>query len=154
MAKKTKQLTFDEILTDLRAKGFDVAPAAAVAGSGTQMQVEKYGCAAILAPGSEAGVALVAKPGIKLKGEIARVLDRGFQKFLKTSQLEITATADHLHQIHRFTEELKEVAGAISLYNESLGTVSDRYMYDRVRGRDLPASERKPRPWELVVNTK
>jgi len=34
------------------------------------------------------------------------------------------------------------------LYNESLGSVSDAYVYDRVQGRDVPEQQRKPRPWE------
>lgn len=150
MAKKPKQPTFDEILTKLRSAGFDVSSSQ----SASQVQVEKYGCAAILGPGSETPVAYVAKPGVKLAGEISRILDRGFQKFLKTSKLEVTATADHLRSLHRFSEELKEAAGAISLYNESLGTVSDRYMYDRVVGRDVPVTARQPRPWELTEGSK
>jgi hypothetical protein len=54
---------------------------------------------------------------------------------LKTSKLEIPATADHLRAIHEFSEELKEASGATSLYNEALGTTSDVYNYDRVMGR-------------------
>jgi hypothetical protein len=33
-------------------------------------------------------------------------------------------------------EELREVVGEPSLYNESLGTTSDSYVYDRVKGRE------------------
>ena len=33
-------------------------------------------------------------------------------------------------------------------YNESLGTVSDSYMYDRVKDRDLPESKRPQRAWD------
>jgi hypothetical protein len=71
-----------------------------------------------------------------LNGEISRILDRGYQKFLKTSKMEIPATADHLRAVHHFNEQLKEATGAMILYNESLGTTSDRYVYDRVKGRD------------------
>ena len=46
------------------------------------------------------------------------------------------ATADALKAIHRFSEELREAIGEPSLYNESLGTVSNRYMYDRLKGRE------------------
>ncbi len=79
---------------------------------------------------------LTANPGFLLGGEISRLLDRGNQKFLKTSKLELPATADHLRAVHRFAEELRERAGSESLYNESLGTVSDVYLYDRVKGRE------------------
>jgi hypothetical protein len=37
-----------------------------------------------------------------------------------------------------------------NLYNESLGTVSDSYQYDRVEDRDKPTTERPKRPWEKV----
>lgn len=150
MAKKTKQPTFDEIVTGLRSKGFDVTAVQGVAGSASAVQVEKYGCAAVLVPGAgDVPAAYATKPGVKLGGEISSILDRGFQKFLKTSKLEVAATAEYLHSLHRLSEEIKEVAGQISLYNESLGTVSDRYLYDRVVGRDLPKAARQPRPWEL-----
>ena len=74
-------------------------------------------------------------PASVLNGEISRVLDRGYQKFIKTAKLEIPATADHLRAIHSFHEELNEAAGATTLYNEALGAVSDVYTYDRVKGR-------------------
>jgi len=41
-----------------------------------------------------------------------------------------------LHAIHRFSEELKQLTGDIDLYNESLGTTSDVYLYDRLKGRE------------------
>jgi len=64
------------------------------------------------------------------------LVDKGYQKFLKTPKLEIPASADHLRAIHEFSEELKKAAGAENLYNEALGTTSDRYVYDRVKGRE------------------
>ena len=79
---------------------------------------------------------MLARPGWLLGGQIARLVDKGYQKFLKTPKLEIPATADILRAIHDFSEELNEAAGATSLYNESLGTTSDRYVYDRVKGRE------------------
>jgi hypothetical protein len=67
---------------------------------------------------------------------------------LKTTKAEYPATADHLKALHDFAEELKEGTGGISLYNEALGTVSESYMYDRVKGRDVPEGERSKRPWQ------
>ena len=99
--------------------------------------MSKIGCAAEIAPSSEkdAPVRLLSKAGWVLGGEIARLVDRGYQKFLKTSKLEIPATADHLRALHSFEDQLKEAVGAMVLYNEALGTTSDRYDYDRVKGR-------------------
>jgi hypothetical protein len=82
---------------------------------------------------------------------VGRLLDRGYQKFIKTSRYEIPASAAHLQAIHAFSEELKQVSGAISLYNESLGTTSDLYEYDRLQGReDEAAHPAAGRPWELA----
>jgi hypothetical protein len=139
MAKTTKQRTFDEVLSLLGGERFDVAPAAEGANrTAGARRVSKYGCAAEVAPGPGKGepVRILAKAGWVLGGEISRLVDRGYQKFLKTSKLEIPATADHLRSLHRFSEELKEAVGALELYNEALGTTSDTYLYDRLKGRE------------------
>ena len=54
---------------------------------------------------------VLARPGWLLGGQIARLVDKGYQKFLKTPKMEIPATADHLRAIHEFSEELNEAAG-------------------------------------------
>ena len=96
--------------------------------------------------------AFAVHPGALVRGEVARLLDRGYQKFIKTSQYELPATASQLQAIHPFSEELKQLTGDISLYNESLGTTSDVYQYDRLQGRE--AAEPAPaRPWELTWDT-
>jgi hypothetical protein len=83
---------------------------------------------------------------------VARLLDRGHQKFIQTLQNEFPATASHLHAVHRFSEELKQITGDIDLYNESLGTTSDLYIYDRLKGRE--AVQTAPQsPWEQAEGT-
>jgi hypothetical protein len=136
MAKKTPPRSFNEVLSLLGNQRFDVAPA----NEGSKrkpgaVQVRKYGCAAEIAPAPDGTVEILARPGWLLNGEISLILDRGYQKFLKTSRLEIPASADHLRALHEFSEELKKTVGAESLYNQSLGTTSDVYNYDRVKGR-------------------
>jgi hypothetical protein len=153
MPKKIKPRSFDEVLSQLQSLQFDVREVAGVANRDPtpQVRVSKYYCAAVLAPAKEGnGVVLIHKPGILLGGEIAYVLDRGFQKFFKTSRLEVAATADRLKAEHRFAEELDAVIGEVSLYNESLGSVSDEYMYDRVKGRDKDAPPKGLAPWDTV----
>ena len=136
MAKKTPQRSFNDVLSILGSQRFDVAPAHEGAKRTPKaFQVRKYGCAAEIAETPDGKVELLARPGWVLNGEISRLLDRGYQKFLKSSKLEIPATADHLRAIHEFSEELKEATGATSLYNQALGTTSDVYHYDRVKGR-------------------
>src|SRR6202008_3259018 len=135
--KKTHPRTFNDVLALLGGQRFDVAPAQDGAKRAPNaIQVRKYGCAAEIAPAPDGTVEIVTRPGWLLNGEIARLLDRGYQKFLKTSKMEIPATADILRAIHKFSEELKEAIGSLSLYNESLGTTSDLYVYDRVAGRE------------------
>jgi hypothetical protein len=135
--KKTPPRTFNDVLTLLGSQRFDVAPAQDGAKRAPNaVQVRKYGCAAEIAPAPDGTVEIVTRPGWLLNGEIARLEDRGYQKFLKTSKLEVPAAADHLHALHEFTEELKEAIGAASLYNQALGTTSDVYNYDRVKGRE------------------
>jgi hypothetical protein len=139
MAKSKTVPTFDEVLAVLGNERFDVSPATEGANRAAgAYRVSKLGCAAEIAPSADKGsaVRLLTKGGWVLGGEISRLLDRGYQKFLKTSKLEIPATAEHLRAIHSFNEQLKEALGALTLYNESLGTTSDRYMYDRVAGRE------------------
>jgi hypothetical protein len=137
MAKKTPSRNFNDVLALLGGQRFDVAPAQD--GSkriANAVQVRKYGCAAEIAAAPDGSVEILARPGWLLNGEIARLLDRGYQKFLKASKMEIPATADHLRAIHEFSEELNEAIGGTTLYNEALGTTSNVYNYDRVEGRD------------------
>ena len=149
MAAKPRTLSFNDLLEILRAHSFSVSASNSVA-SGTL--VSKNGAAAVLVPSQQAGVpaAYAVRPGALVQGEVARLLDRGYQKFLKTSKFELPATAAQLHAIHAFEEELMLLSGQESLYNESLGTTSDLYQYDRLKGRE--AEEPKPaRPWELAA---
>jgi hypothetical protein len=126
-----KPITFDERLNSLRKAGFTVAP---VDG---RVRVERNGCAAVLAPEMDGTVRVVERPGLLLHGEIGALLDGGYQKFFRTpSGRRKPALAQELQAIHGFSEDLREALGLVSLYNESLGTVSRYYMYDRVEDRD------------------
>jgi hypothetical protein len=137
MAKKTSLRSFNDVLSVLGSQRFDVAPAQEGAKrTPNAFQVRKYGCAAEIAAAPDGSVELLARPGWLLNDEIARLLDRGYQKFIKTSKLEIPASAEHLRAIHEFSEELNEAIGATNLYNEALGTTSNVYHYDRVKGRE------------------
>ena len=148
MPKKIKPRTFDEALSQLRSLQFDVQETGGVANG---VRVSKHGCAAVIGRAQDGkGIVLIHKPGIVMGNEIAILLDRGFQKFFKTSKFEMAATADKLKAEHRFAEELDEVVGEVSLYNESLGTVSDEYMYDRVKGRDTDAPPKGLAPWDTA----
>jgi len=148
MSKKPVRLSFDQALESLRAHGFAVST---FEGAPKGRLVSKAGVAAILVPSNDqfTGPAnFFERPGILVRGELARLLDRGYQKFIKTQQYELPATAGQLHAIHAFSEELTKLMGGESLYNQSLGTTSDLYEYDRLRGREDEAPAPK-QPWEL-----
>ena len=150
MPKKPVRPTFDQCMGTLRDRGFAVSSFNGASGG---MLVAKYSAAAVLVPaaGTEGTpAAFFERPGILVRGEIARLLDRGYQKFIKTPQFELPATADQLHAIHQFQEELTQAIGGISLYNQSLGTTSDLYEYDRLRGRENDPEHPAKRPWELT----
>ena len=137
MAKPITVPKFSDALAALAGSQFDVSSARDGSGAASKaFQIRKYGVAAEISAAPDGTTMVLARPGWLLGGQISRLLDRGYQKFLKTPKMEIPATADHLRAIHEFNEELKQAAGATSLYNESLGTTSDRYMYDRVKGRE------------------
>ena len=151
MLRKPRPRTFGQVVSELARLGFDVQD---VAGVANRKRIAKDGCAIVLeAAQNAAGLRMVVRPGPVIPapgGEIAQLVDRGFQKFFKTSTAEIPATADRLTALHRFVEEIKQVAGSITLYNEALGTVSDAYLYDRIQGRDLPESERPAHAWDAA----
>ena len=144
MMKKIKTKSYEGAVPWFREHGFDILEAP---GTNNRVFLKKYHCSAAIERTADGGVKIFAYPGYMMGGEISKLVDHGYQKVLKTSKAEYPATADHLKALHDFAEELKEGIGAISLYNESLGTVSESYMYDRVGDRDLPVSGRPERPW-------
>jgi hypothetical protein len=131
----------------LRDHGFDLIEA-----PGTQGRVflRKYNVSAAIQKDGDDGVKIFAYPGYLISGEISKLINRGYQQVLKTTKTEVAATADHLRALQQFSEELKEALGLPSLYNESLGTVSEAYQYDRIKDRDKPEADRPKRPWERV----
>jgi hypothetical protein len=145
MATNVEQRTYEDALSWLRDHGFDLIEA-----PGTQGRVflKKYNCSAAIQKNGGDHVKVFAYPGYLIGSEISKLVNRGYQQFLKTAKTEVPATADHLKALQQFTEELKEGLGLPSLYNESLGTVSESYQYDRIENRDKPVADRPKRPWE------
>ena len=134
------QATFDERLAAARKAGFSAAPQ-----PDGKICLTRDGVAAVVE--NAAGSPRLASPaGVVVGGEISRLVDGGYQKFLDTpSGKRLAATAEHLRAVHHFQEDLRQALGLESLYNESLGTVSQLYLYDRVEDRDRGVPRR---PWE------
>ncbi len=147
MSTNVEQRTYEDAVAWLRDHGFDLIEA-----PGTQGRVflKKYNVSAAIQKDGDDGVKIFAYPGYLVGSEISKLVNRGYQQFLKTAKNEIPATADHLKALHQFSEELKEALGLPSLYNESLGTVSESYQYDRIVDRDKATADRPKRPWEVA----
>ncbi len=121
----------------IRQAGFTVTPL-----NGGVVRVARGECAADLKD-SNGSVEIVGRAGIQVGGEIGALVDGGFQKFFQTpSGKKRPALAEQLKTLHAFEEDLKEALGQESYYNESLGTVSTFYLYDRVQDRDRGVPKR------------
>ena len=140
--EKPRTLTFSDRLDRLKELGFTVQPADA-----GQTRVSKNGCAALLIDrGAEEPA--VGKAGMLIGNEIGYLVNGGFQQFFMTDNGQrLPALASQLNALHEFQEDLREGLGSTSLYNISLGTVSDRDRYDRVLGRDR--GDGRKQVWEL-----
>ena len=147
MPKTIEARTYEEALGWLRDHGFDLTDAP---GTNGRVFLRKYNVSAAIERTPDDTVKIFAYPGYLIGSEISKLVNRGYQQFLKTSKTEVPATAEQLKALHSFAEELKVALGLPSLYNESLGTVSESYHYDRIVDRDKPQAERPKRPWEVA----
>jgi hypothetical protein len=121
----------------LRRAGFAVNP---LAGGG--VRAVRGGCAVDLRD-DNGTVRPISPAGIVMGDEIGALIDGGYQKFFRTpTGKKKPATADELKALHDFDEDAREALGEESYYNESLGTVSTFYLYDRVKDRDAGAHKR------------
>src|SRR5713226_9620764 len=147
MSKDIEERGYDEALGWLREHGFDVTEAP---GTNGRVFLRKYNVSAAIQKTPDDTVKIFAYPGYLIGSAISKLVNQRYQQFLKTSKNETPATADHLNALHSFAEELKVALGLPSLYNESLGTVSEAYQYDRIEDRDKPTVDRPKRPWEVA----
>jgi hypothetical protein len=150
MPKAIEAKTYEESLAWLRDHGFDVTDAPGMNG---RVFLRKYNVSAAIQKTDDDTVKVFAHPGYLIGSEISKLVNKGYQQFLKTSKSEVPATADHLKALQSFSEELKMGLGLPSLYNESLGTVSESYHYDRVKDRESAPVDRPKRPWETAGKT-
>lgn len=135
--ERPKNLTFEERLNQVRNQGFTVA---SLPGGG--VRVSRGSCAVDLA-NRDGAVHITDRAGIVVGNEIGLLVDGGYQKFFRTKSGKTKpALAEELKALHDFEEDLKEALGQESYYNESLGTVSTYYLYDRVKDRDRGVPKR------------
>lgn len=140
--ERPKKLTFSDHMSAARSAGFKTESVA-----GGKTRIERDGVASIAEPGNEDVPRFIVRAGIVIGNEIGTLTDGGFQKFFTTpSGKRKPALAEELKAIQNFQEDLREVLGLTSLYNESMGTVSNLYIYDRVEGRDKGKADK---PWQV-----
>ena len=141
--ERPKVLSFEDHLAKARAAGFTVQ--STCRRDAHRAQRNRLHCAA----GRRRVPRITERPGVVMGNEIGTLTDGGFQKFFRTpSGKSKPALAEELMAIQNFQEDLREALGLTSLYNEALGTVSNKYLYDRVEGRDQ-APEHKP--WQTTA---
>ena len=104
MSKAIEARTYEEALAWLRDHGFDVTEAP---GTNGRVFLRKYNVSAAIQKTAEDGVKIFAYPGYLIGSEISKLVNRGYQQFLKNSKTEVPATADHLKALQSFAEELK-----------------------------------------------
>ena len=134
-----KEPTFSERLEAAKSAGFTIVADA------ERWLVRRDGVSAVIE--NAGGMPRVTeRAGIAMAGETGALVDGGYQKFFETrSGKRKPALASELKAIHDFEEDLREALGMESLYNESLGTVSTFYHYDRLKDRDRGVPKRA---WE------
>lgn len=136
--ERPKDPTFSERMDAVRKAGFTVA-----SGPAGTTRVSRSGYAVDIKEKTGAGVDVSGRAGVLVGAEIATLVDGGFQKFFQApSGVRKPALADELKALHSFEEDVKEALGQESYYNESLGTVSTFYLYDRVKDRDRGVPKR------------
>jgi hypothetical protein len=142
--ERPKVLSFEDQMSAARAAGFRTESI-----GGGKTRIERNGIAAVVEPAGgtdTAGIRFVERAGVMMGKEIGTLTDGGFQKFFTTpTGKRKPALADELKEIQNFQEDLRESLSLTSLYNESLGTVSNVYVYDRVEGRDKGKHDK---PWQ------
>jgi hypothetical protein len=136
--KRPQPTTSEQKLDELVKAGFAVD----AQGDG-RVRVARDAYAAILEKAPDGNVHVVTRAGLMIGDEIGALVDGGFQKFFQApSGRRKPALASELKGLHDFNEDLREALGIASYYNESLGTVSTLYLYDRVKDRDTGVPKR------------
>lgn len=112
--------------------GFEIAEISTASGS---MSVRKYNCARDLERKADGSWSFLGPPHFIVRGLNCELEDGGYQKFWLHAGMRFPIRKRDLEALHRFDEEVREVLGLRSLYNESLGSTCARTVYDRLDGR-------------------
>lgn len=127
----TQTVASQDIRKQYQQAGFEVSEV-----SPGKIALKKSGCLAYLESQAGAWVYL-GPPYLMVRGLQCELEDRGYQKFwyAKSEGKRFPIRKSELEILHRFDEEVKFPLRATSLYNQSLGSVNARTVYDRLTGR-------------------
>ena len=89
MSTKVEQRSYEDALNWMRDHGFDLIDAPGTAG---RVFLRKYNVSAAIQKDGEDGVKIFAYPGYLIGSEISKLVNKGYQQFLKTAKNEIPAT--------------------------------------------------------------
>ncbi len=117
---------------EFQASGFEVIPDPA---RPSLLAVKKYNCLQFLQLTPQKEWSRSGPPYFIVRGQNCELEDRGYQKFWYASGKRFPIRLNDLRNLHRFDEEVREILGLKSLYNESLGSTCARTVYDRLNGR-------------------
>src|ERR1700722_13462158 len=92
MAAKVEQRTYEDAVAWLKDHGFDLIEAP---GGQTRVFLKKYNCSAAIQKTDGGGVKIFAYPGYMIGSEISKLVNRGYQQFLKTSNNGLSPPASH-----------------------------------------------------------
>ncbi len=115
---------------------FEQAGFATSAAQTGRLEVRKYGFVAYLE--NKRGKWIYSGPPyFVVHGINGELEDRGYQKFWysKAEGKRFPIRKVDLETLHRFDEEVRYLLGMTTLYNQSLGSVNARTVYDRLTGR-------------------
>jgi hypothetical protein len=124
---------FSSAVERLKAAGFTTSDR-----GGGRVLISKHGCGAVIESSPSESPQFAVRPGLLWGENVAHLVDHGYQKYWQCGERSFPAIAEQLKSLHCFEQDWMAVMGITSLYNQSLGTVSSRYVYDRVEGREGP----------------
>ena len=123
--------SFEERIGDVKKLGFETQTL-----GGGRVRVARNGIGAVITD-VQGKRPHIDKAGLIMGDEVGQLVNGGYQLFFVTpGGKRRPALADQLHELHAFEEDLREGLGLVSLYNEALGTTSEKHMYDRLEDRD------------------
>jgi hypothetical protein len=93
MPKTIEARSYEDALAWLREHGFDLTEAP---GTNGRVFLRKYNVSAAIQKTPEDGVKIFAYPGCLIGSEISKLVNRGYQQFLKTSANRINTIASRI----------------------------------------------------------